>query len=101
MCLFFPVHVVLPSASGFWNGVFMPLKVLDLYFSNQRRCKACNFLSPPCCGFFLFLGCLVFFNTKFSPTDGFDLGDFFFGCCLVGFFFLIFSLIGLIVTSCD
>lgn len=69
MCVFFPVQVVLPSASGFWNSVFMPLKVSDLYFSNQRRCEFCNFfiLPPP----------LFFLNTKFSPSDGFDFGGFF------------------------
>lgn len=77
MCVFFPVQVVLPSASGFWNGVFMPLKVSDLYFSNQRRCELCNFFIL---GFFFFF----FLNTRFSPSDGFDFwGGHFFGISLI------------------
>jgi len=53
------------SASGSWNSVFMPLNVSHVDFSNQRICEFCNFfILPP------------FFSTRFSPSDGFDLGFF-------------------------
>lgn len=75
--LFFPVQVVLPSASGFWNGVFVPLKVSDLYFSKPRRCQLCNsFIRTLCFGryevgskwWFWFLGLLFYWNQPNSDT---------------------------------